>query len=78
MESRASSHSSSRRMSTGTVPLMEGGMDGYGAPQPMTMTWTRNGASVRVSANYPEYLIVQSKYSQSSTLEVHCEIFGSI
>lgn len=49
MESRASSRSSSRRMSTGTVPLMEGGMDGYGAPQLMTMTWTRNGASVRVS-----------------------------
>lgn len=49
MESPASSHSSSRRRSTQTVPLMDGGMDGYGAPQPTTMTRTKSGVSVRVS-----------------------------
>lgn len=49
MESLASSHSSSRRTNTGTVPLMGEGTDACGAPQRTTTTWTRNGASVRVS-----------------------------
>lgn len=49
MESLASSHSSSRRTNTGTVPLMGEATDACGAPQRTTTTWTRNGASVRVS-----------------------------
>lgn len=49
MESHASSRSSSRGGSTWTVPLMDGTMDGRGAPQPTTMTRTRSGVSVRVS-----------------------------
>lgn len=49
MESLASSHSSSRRMNTGTALLMGEGTDAYGVPQHMTTNWTRNGASVRVS-----------------------------
>lgn len=49
MESPAFSHSSSREKSMWTVPLMDGGMDGCGAPQPTTMTRRRSGVSVRVS-----------------------------
>lgn len=48
-ESLASSHSSSRRMNTGTAPPMGEGTGACGAPQHTTTTWTRNGASVRVS-----------------------------
>lgn len=49
MESPASSRSFSRERSTWTVPLMDGGMDDCGVPQPMTMTRRRSGVSVRVS-----------------------------
>lgn len=52
MENPASSHSSSRRRNTWTVPLMDVGTDGYGVPQHMTIIWIKSGVSVRVSVQF--------------------------
>ena len=49
MESPASSPSSSRGRNTRTAPLMGGGTEDCGVPQPTTMTRRKSGASVRVS-----------------------------
>lgn len=51
-ENPASSHSSSRRRNTWTVPLMDVGIGGYGAPQHTTIIWIKSGDSVRVSVGF--------------------------
>lgn len=52
MGSPASSLSSSRGGNTRTVLLMDGGMDGCGVLQHMTMTRRKSGVSVRVSLQF--------------------------
>lgn len=52
MENLVSSLSSSRRRNTWTVPLMGVGTGGCGAPQHMTIIWTKSGVSVRVSFGF--------------------------
>lgn len=75
MESGASSHSSSRGWSTSTVPLTDGGMDGCGAPQPMTMTRRRSGVSVRVSLPLNTVAIIRQTLAQSKC-EKHITTFS--
>lgn len=48
MENLASSLSSSRRKNTQTVPLMDVGMGGCGAPLHTTIIWIKSGVSVKV------------------------------
>lgn len=66
MASPASSRSTSTGRSTLTAPLTGGGMDGYGAPQPMTMTKTRNGDSARVSVQLWLNRLSGSEFAVSS------------
>lgn len=63
MENLVSSLSSSRRRNTQTVPLMDVGTGGCGAPQHMTIIWIKSGVSVRVSFGF--HVIKMKKNSQT-------------
>lgn len=52
MEILAYSLSSSRRKNTQTVPLMDVGTGGCGAPLHTTIIWIKSGVSVKVSFGF--------------------------